>query len=166
MRVGATFILGLPTETREERLANYWLARELRIDFARFNNASTYPGTKLYEIAKEENGLNVGDHWENLNPISALVESSAPLPYVPTTCTEEELKKDIVRANYRFWLRPKGIYLLLFEGNPSWFSLPPGWYRNPVEWYHVFILSVRIAFNTLKQLFQYGYRLAFAPAKR
>ncbi len=53
-QVSGTFILGLPTETKEERKAAYKLAKELSLNYVRFNNATPYPGTRLYEIAVEE----------------------------------------------------------------------------------------------------------------
>ena len=152
-RVGATFIMGLPTETREERLSSYRLARELNIDYARFNNACPYPGTKLYEIAKSENRLNVGANWENLNTVGALVESSV-LPYVPLSCKEDELRKDILKANYSFWLRPKSIFLLLFGNNTTWFPLPPKWYLNLKEWGDLMGFSLTIANKLALRVFR------------
>ena len=154
-RVGATFIMGLPTETREERLSSYQLAKELNIDYARFNNACPYPGTKLYEIAKAENRLNVGKNWENLNTVGAFVESSI-LPYVPLSCKEDELRRDILKANYSFWLRPKSIFLLLAGGNQSGFVLPLKWYLKPAEWLSLAMFSTailsRLAVTIIKTL--------------
>lgn len=145
-KVSATFIMGLPTEIREERIATYKLAKKLSLDYARFNNACPYPGTKLYEIAKQENRLNVGEAWENLNSVGALVENSV-LPYIPLSCDEKELKRDIIRANYFFWLRPKSIFLLLFGKNSTWFPLPPQWYLKPKEWLYLVIFSVTILYR-------------------
>jgi radical SAM superfamily enzyme YgiQ (UPF0313 family) len=152
-RVAATFIMGLPTETRDERLAAYRLAKELNIDYARFNNACPYPGTKLYEIAKSENRLNVGKNWEHLNSVGALVESSV-LPYVPLSCNEDELKKDILKANYSFWLRPKSILLLLSGKNSTWFPLPQKWYLNLKEWSDL----IRFSFVILNKLFMRTFK--------
>lgn len=150
-RVNATFIMGLPTETREERLSSYRLARKLSIDYARFNNACPYPGTRLYEIAKEENRLNVGKNWENLNTVGALVESSN-LPYTPLACDEKELRRDILRANYSFWLRPKSIFLLLMGKNQSGFVLPSKWYLNPGECYDLARFSITILRKFLRNI--------------
>jgi radical SAM superfamily enzyme YgiQ (UPF0313 family) len=161
MRVGATFILGLPTETDEEREANYTFAVKTKIDFARFNNAACYPGTELYDIAKKEGRANVGEKWENLNPVSALVESKDPLPYVPLTTTEDVLRKSILRANYRFSIRPKSIFLFLFEGNPLWFSLPHKWYLKPAEYYYIARLGCTIIANNSKKLIRSLSRSVF-----
>ena len=50
----ATFIFGLPTETRKERLDTARLARKIPLDDARFNIAVPYPGTKLFDLAKKK----------------------------------------------------------------------------------------------------------------
>ncbi len=73
--VSATFIFGLPTETKEERWQAYNLAKKLSLDYVRFNNATPYPGTKLYEIAKAEHRLYIEKNWTNLNACASLVET-------------------------------------------------------------------------------------------
>jgi len=49
-KVMASFIMGLPTETKEERKMTFDLANSLDLDYAKFNNATPYPGTELYDI--------------------------------------------------------------------------------------------------------------------
>lgn len=137
--VSGTFIFGLPTETQAERWQGYKLAKELDLDYVRFNNATPYPGTKLYEIAKEEGRLFVEKGWANLNACASLVQDStvdSRLPYVPLGCNEKELKKDIIKANLFFSLRPKRVFKLLTKriGPAGWFYLPPRWYLNFQEW--------------------------------
>ncbi len=139
LRVSGTFIFGLPTETKEERRQAYELAKKLDLDYVRFNNATPYPGTRLYEMAKEEGRLFVDDGWANLNACASLVQDSiteSRLPYVPKGCDEKELKKDIIRANLLFSLRPKRVLRLLTKriGPAGWFYLPPRWYLSSEEW--------------------------------
>ncbi|MDD5116727.1 MAG: radical SAM protein [Candidatus Omnitrophica bacterium] len=138
--VSGTFIFGLPTETREERWKAYKLAKELDLDYVRFNNPTPYPGTKLYEIAKSEGRLFVEEGWANLNACASLVQDSlaeSRLPYLPQGCEENELKRDIIRANLFFSLRPMKVFKLLVKriGPAGWFYLPPRWYLNPEEWW-------------------------------
>ncbi|MDD5072232.1 MAG: radical SAM protein [Candidatus Omnitrophica bacterium] len=138
-KVSGTFIFGLPTETREERWQAYELAKKLDLDYVRFNNATPYPGTRLYEIAKEEGRLFVEEGWTNLNACASLVQDSmteSKLPYVPKGCDEKELKKDIIRANLLFSLRPKRVFRLLTKriGPAGWFYLPSRWYLSFKEW--------------------------------
>ncbi|MDD5691893.1 MAG: radical SAM protein [Candidatus Omnitrophica bacterium] len=138
--VSGTFIFGLPTETKEERWKAYKLAKELDLDYVRFNNPTPYPGTKLYEIAKSEGRLFVEEGWANLNACASLVQDSlaeSRLPYLPQGCQENELKRDIIRANLFFSLRPIKVFKLLVKriGPAGWFYLPPRWYLNPNEWW-------------------------------
>lgn len=147
--VSGTFIFGLPTETKEERWQAYELAKELELDYVRFNNATPYPGTKLYEIAKQENRLYIENNWSNLNACATLVRdklTDSRLPYVPTGTTEEELKKDIMKANLLFSLRPKRVLRLLVKrvGPAGWFYLPPKWYLKPKEWLYLIRLGLQL----------------------
>lgn len=134
-----TFILGLPSETRSERLSSYRLAKELELDFARFNNATPYPGTKLYQIALQEGIFNPGENWANLNTCGTLVEDpfkASTLAYVPVGSSEKELRQDLLRCNLFFMLRPRRLLKLFREGvGPgNTFALPKDWYRKPKEW--------------------------------
>lgn len=153
--VSGTFIFGLPTETREERWQAYKLANDLSLDYVRFNNATPYPGTKLYEIAKIENRLYIEKNWTNLNACATLVEdtlSEYRLPYVPATCEEITLKKDILKANLLFSLSPIRVIKLLFKriGPAGWFYLPPGWYLRPQEWFYLTQFGMKLLKSLVK----------------
>ena len=148
-QVSGTFILGLPTETRQERSASYKLAKELELDYVRFNNATPYPGTKLYEIAKNEDRLNPGKQWENLNACGTLVESpfkNNPLAYVPLTTSEKELRHDILKYNLFYSFRPQSVYKILKErvGPAGWLSLPKRWYFKFGEWCYLIGFGFKI----------------------
>jgi len=153
--VSGTFIFGLPTETKEERWQAYRLAKELSLDYVRFNSATPYPGTKLYEIAKAEGRLNIEKNWTNLNACAMLVGDTiaeSKLPYVPTTTDENTLKKDVVRANFLFSLRPSRVLRLLIKrvGPAGWFYLPPRWYLRPKEWFSLFRLGLKLLSSLVK----------------
>lgn len=147
--ISATFILGLPTETKEERRAAYKLAKELDLDYARFNNATPYPGTELYKIAKQEGRLNPGKDWKYMNAVLTLVDSPfkpSPLAYVPSTTTEGELRKDILRSNLLFSLQPKSVMRYIKgSAQKGAFALPKGWYYHPKE----LLVFFRFAFQLL-----------------
>jgi len=144
-KVEATFILGIPTETNEERKEVIRKALKLPLDFVRFNNATPYPGTKLYEMALKEKNLKVAKDWSNLNACGSFVKGGNPgsLPYAPATTTREELHRDILRANLSFWLQPKRILRIFLSGGVSggWLSLPKRWYLKPREVYCVSCLG-------------------------
>lgn len=160
-QVSGTFILGLPTETREERGAAYKLAKELSLDYVRFNNATPYPGTRLYEIAKKENRLNPGKEWENLNACGTLVESpfkKISLAYVPLTTTEEELNHDILKFNLFYSFRLQSVLKILKEriGPAGWLALPERWYLKPGEWAYLTRFGFRIIFSFARVFFYDG----------
>lgn len=153
--IDATFIFGLPTEETKDRLDAYKLAKELNIDRSRFYNATPYPGTRLYEIAKQEGRLCIEKDWENFNSVGVIVAKDVrkyKLPYIPTTTTKEELVRDIVRANLFFYLRVKSLKNLLFkstQGSAKWFVLPKEFYLKPKEVLNLIYMSLLL----LKNLF-------------
>jgi anaerobic magnesium-protoporphyrin IX monomethyl ester cyclase len=154
IQVSGTFILGFPTETRQDRKAAYELAKELDLAYVRFNNATPYPGTKLHEMAKTQGQFLPGDHWENLNACGSLTENPFRrnrLSYVPDGVSEGELRNDIIKYNLFFSLRPKRVFRLLFNrfGPAGWFELPENWFLKPGEWYSLMRFSAKIGINFL-----------------
>ena len=158
MMVSGTFILGLPTETRAERKAAYCLAKELSLDYVRFNNATPYPGTKLCEVAKKEGRLNPGKDWENLNACGTLVESpfkEAALAYIPDSTSEKALRCDVLKFNLFYSFRLQSIAKLLKEriASGGWLTLPEKWYFKIGEWIYLTKFAARVAFLFLKVFF-------------
>ena len=158
IRVSGTFILGLPTETAGDRRAAYELAKELDLDYVRFNNATPYPGTKLYEMAQRNGQFNPGTNWENLNACGSLVESPLRrnrLSFVPEGVSEGELRNDIIKYNLFFSLRPKRVLRLLFDrvGPAGWFELPKRWFLKPDEWYYLLQFILKIGLNFIMAIF-------------
>ncbi|MCP4613444.1 MAG: B12-binding domain-containing radical SAM protein [Planctomycetes bacterium] len=108
--IRATFILGLPTETREESLRTIKFARELGIDQVRFSLATPFPGTKLWDAARAEGTLDFTD-WQRF---SMMAGYSKGLPcYAPKGRDPKELVRLQRRANLMFFLTPRviGVYL-------------------------------------------------------
>jgi radical SAM superfamily enzyme YgiQ (UPF0313 family) len=104
------FILGLPTETREESLETIRFARSLPLDVAKFALATPYPGTELYKIAIEE-GADIGQDWTRLSTMSGL--GSMPPTYVPRGRKPQEMKDLQKRALLYFYLRPGRLRAIL-----------------------------------------------------
>jgi len=110
--VSATFIYGLPTETHKDRVSSMDLSRDLDIDMVRFNNATPYPGTELYEIAKKENKLYVQGLYENFNSVSTFIENpfkKIPFSYIPDGNSEAKIRSDILLSYLLFYLNFKKI---------------------------------------------------------
>jgi hypothetical protein len=121
----------LPSETKEERRLSLRLACSLPLDGARFNIAIPYPGTKLYDIAKEEGRLNIFQDWSNCSNQHYLQAST--IPYAPKGTQRAELIKDTLTANLLFNIRPQIIKKILTSplSGGGVLSLPKKWYLCP-----------------------------------
>jgi radical SAM superfamily enzyme YgiQ (UPF0313 family) len=108
----AFFMLGLPTETKEETLKTIAFAKEIDPDWAQFTITTPYPGTELYEIAKS-NGTLKSFKWEDYQSWSGFRDND--LVYVPDGWTSDELKAMQPYALRQFYLRPKIILRILFK---------------------------------------------------
>jgi len=64
IKTHATFMFGLPGETKDKAAKTIDFALSLGTDTAQFSIATPYPGTRFYDIATKE-GLLVSDGWEN-----------------------------------------------------------------------------------------------------
>lgn len=105
--VSATFIYALPGETHKDRMAAVKLSKEIGLDSVRFNNATPYPGTTLYDIAKKENRLNIVGDYENFYSVSTFIESpfkKIPFTYVPEGNSENEIRQDILFSYLSFFM--------------------------------------------------------------
>ncbi len=116
IRTRGAFILGLPTETREESLGTIRFAKSLPLDIAKFALATPYPGTVLLDIARAE-GAEIERDWSRLSTMAGLghVEPC----YVPQGRTASELERLQRRAHLAFYLRPAQIWAILRGRNPE-----------------------------------------------
>lgn len=101
-----TFILGLPTETRNESMETINFAKELDLDFAKFSLATPYPGTELHDIAVSDGNLSID--WSMLSSMIGFSECDPA--YVPTGRDPKELKSLQRKAMKEFYFRPKQIW--------------------------------------------------------
>ncbi len=125
--VSATFMYALPTETFQDRMNCVKLSKELGLDMVRYNNATPYPGTQLYEIAKKQNRLNIQELYENFNSVSTFIENpfkKIPFSYIPERNSEDEIRRDILFSYFSFYLdkeRLKDIFTSPDKG-VGWFD--------------------------------------------
>ncbi|MFA6410769.1 MAG: radical SAM protein [Candidatus Buchananbacteria bacterium] len=99
------FMIGSPTETRQDVLETIKVAKKLKPDFAHFTITTPYPATDLYRLGLE-NGILPYDYWKEFakNP----TKDFKPLIW------EENLKRDelvaLLKKAYRsFYFRPTYI---------------------------------------------------------
>ena len=103
----AFFMLGLPSETREESLQTIRFSREIGADWIQVTITVPYPGTKLYETAKKDGTLK-SFNWEDYQTWAGW--SDKDLVFVPKNRNQKELKELQKLAMRQFYLRPKFIF--------------------------------------------------------
>jgi len=97
----AYFIIGLPGETEETSKKTIKFAKKINPDYVNFHIATPFPGTELYDYAKNNNLL-VSNNWDDYEE-----EGSAVIR--TETMTPEQLVKYQKYAMNSFYLRPKYI---------------------------------------------------------
>ncbi len=102
--IRAFYMLGLPTETREESLKTISFARKLNAEWSQFTLFTPFPGTELYEIAVKERGL-ASQNWEDFKTHGGWTEGR--LAYVPQGRSLREMKGLQKRAYRAVYMRPK-----------------------------------------------------------
>jgi anaerobic magnesium-protoporphyrin IX monomethyl ester cyclase len=125
--VSATFIYALPTETHKDRMESLALSKKLNLDMVRYNNATPYPGTELYQIALNADRLKIQGVYDNFISVSTFIESpfdKIPFTYVPEGNTEAGIRKDLLFSYLSFYFDFKKIKQVFFnpEKGVSWFD--------------------------------------------
>lgn len=119
------FMIGFPTETREEILQTIAFAKELDVDVAQFMVATPFPGTELWTIANQYGIVN--KDWSTFTfyapyaapyssdilsgeEITALYKKAFTSFYVrPSYILKQSLKIRTTNDIYRNWLAFKGV---------------------------------------------------------
>lgn len=137
MDVSFFMIFGFPTETAADRLETFNLVRNSKAVAVKYNNMIPYPGTPLYNEVKDSGRVVITENWGNFNSVLAMTTSifdKTPLPYVPETCSEWELKRDIIRYNLKSYVSWKSLAGIFGHTKGiGWFMLPHGWWYKPRE---------------------------------
>lgn len=108
LRVILSFVIGIPHETKREVEATISLACKLDPDFAQFTVCTPYPGTPLYDEAKQ-NGWLSSTNWKEYSVLSPVMD----LPELP----KNTLRRYISKAYFRFYLRPSFLWRKFKERN-------------------------------------------------
>ncbi len=104
-----TFIVGLPGETRETIEETIKFAREINPHTIQVSLAATYPGTYLYDQAKEEGWLREDEeHWVAGNGVQV---SSLNYPHL----SHEEIFRAVDQFYRRFYFRPGKMAEMAWE---------------------------------------------------
>jgi anaerobic magnesium-protoporphyrin IX monomethyl ester cyclase len=114
LRVTAHVVLGFPGETLASLRRTVDFVCALPLDFAQFYCAVPFPGSRLYDLAREQGLLN-GAPWERFEQNRAVI--STP------TLAASEVEQWRRRAYRRFYFRPGRIYRVLRE-DVGWRGAP------------------------------------------
>lgn len=97
------FMLGFPTETKDEVLQTINFAKELDVDVAQFMISTPLPGTEMWEIAKQNGTVNEDD-WNSFT-----FYAPEKMPFSSNLLNDQELLSLYRKAYKSFYLRPKFI---------------------------------------------------------
>jgi radical SAM superfamily enzyme YgiQ (UPF0313 family) len=144
-------IFGLPTETSADREQSFRTVQAATVQASKYNNLIPYPGTPIYSDLKATSRVHVAPGWSNFNSTLSVTHSifdRTPLPYVPETTSEFELKRDIIRYNLKTYVTPRALMaILLGKKGPGWYRLPERWYLKPRELYHLGKVALNVGVN-------------------
>lgn len=137
-----SFMIGIPTETKAETMATIRLARRLPLCEAKFTLATPFPGTKFYELAKEENP-SIEGQWDRMSTVAGF--SNYNPVYIPKGRSAQELAKLQKFAHVFFYLTIKRIFLVL-SGHHS--TVMPFSIKSWKDLLNVFRAAVIISFQS------------------
>lgn len=100
----SSFMLGLPTETKEQTMKTIRFALDSGLDYAVFPITEPYPGTELWVDAKKFGSFDTSGKYAN----NLLSESSAV--WIPHGRTREELEMLAQLAMRKFYFRPRQLF--------------------------------------------------------
>jgi radical SAM superfamily enzyme YgiQ (UPF0313 family) len=116
-RMGITirgfFMLGLPTETREESFETINFAKKIDPTWAQFTVTVPYPGTPMYDELAASGEIRTYD-WDKYNTWWGWKDEE-DAPFVPKGRTVKELQVLQKRALREFYLRPTVFWRFLMR---------------------------------------------------
>ena len=153
MDVSFFMIYGLPTETDEDRRESFEVVQSTGLQATKYNNLIPYPGTPLWTELKDSGRVIKTKDWGNFDSVLAMTTSifdKTPLPYVPETCSEWQLKRDIIRYNLKSYVNRKSIAAIFGHTKGiGWFMLPEKWFVKPRELYEMAKIGVHLVTNII-----------------
>jgi radical SAM superfamily enzyme YgiQ (UPF0313 family) len=148
--VEATFIFGFPEERFEDRLESLLIAKSI-VSRARFNNATPYPGTKLYEMAVKDGRLNLKGGWSNFSSAGAVtsgVFDGYVVPYSPEGTKPADLAGEVFFANLLFYINfanMRKLFNAKKSGSGKWFEVPADKFTDLRVWRNLLMLGFSVA---------------------
>jgi len=107
IQVLGSFIVGFPSDTAETIKETIKFAKSLNLDYAEFSILTPYPGTPIYDYAKENNLL-LTENWSKYTAIEPIIKIDG--------ASEKQLKTLFQKAYINFYLRPRTVLKWLKNG--------------------------------------------------
>jgi len=107
IQIAGTFMLGLPTETPAQTAKTIDFALNSGIDYAIFGLTEPYPGTELWEDTEKYGFFDTSGRYQN----NLLSENAAV--WIPNGRDRDELKAQVEKAMFFFYVHPRSIRMLL-----------------------------------------------------
>lgn len=111
IKVWPYFIIGLPGENSKTVEETINFAKSIPADIVNFAIGTPYPGTELYQEAKEKGWLQ-SERWEDFD------QNYSPVLSYPDF-TSNDIIHSVKKAYRKWYFRPRGI-ISLFKGIRSW----------------------------------------------
>ena len=105
IEVRTAYMLGYFGETKETMEQTLKFAMELDTDSVQFNILTAYPGTKVWDVAKNNGWLRVKDYNYNINDLTLDIP----------TVSRDEILAMYSRVHRAYYLRPKILLRRLFK---------------------------------------------------
>jgi hopanoid biosynthesis associated radical SAM protein HpnJ len=106
--IHGTFVLGLPIETKETIEETIRFAIELDIFSLQVSLAAPYPGTELYELARQHGWFAQGGQADMMHA-DGIQQSALEYPGL----SKEEIFEAVERFYHRFYFRPRPIWRII-----------------------------------------------------
>ena len=98
----AYFIIGMPGETEETIEDTIRFAKDLDPDYVNFHVATPFPGTELYDMAKE-NGWLVHEDWEQYEEMGSAVLQTPQLSPEAAMAAQQRATRSVYMRPGRIW---------------------------------------------------------------
>ena len=108
LTIHGTFILGLPNETKETIEETIRFAIELDVFSIQVSLAAPYPGTELYELARQNGWFSKRDKTDIVHD-DGIQQSALEYPGL----SKEEIFEAVEKFYHRFYFRPRPILRII-----------------------------------------------------
>lgn len=108
INIRAFFMLGIPTETREESYETIRFAQRLKANWSQFTLCVPFPGTELYGWVQKNEPKALSQNWGDYKTHGGWAQGN--LAYFPTLRSQSEMKSLQKEAYRKVYLQPGKVW--------------------------------------------------------